>query len=311
MSSIEVAVRGHRDALVGLAYRMLGTVTDAQDAVQEAFLRLERTGVAGIDNADGWLNRTTSRICLDRLTTARARREIYVGPWLPEPLATDGDPTDPGELAGDVAALLNPLAPDVVLTSDGGGKVCAARRPIHDADRVLRFLDGLAHLDAETGPPSSSCDQPWAPDKEQTWTTLHELANQVVAAQPFSQLLSGTLSSVDPDHPAHHRGPQPAARVRPWRCDQLPRRQLDRVRWGLALGNDALTSEYTISFLAPSNGTTLIARSQADSLGKRRAVCHTEVATTDGHRDQRSALAQGTVIAITRATSPSNNRGST
>jgi RNA polymerase sigma-70 factor, ECF subfamily len=227
MTTIEVAVREHHDALVGLAYRMLGTVTDAQDAVQEAYLRLERTGVAGIDNVGGWLNRATSRICLDRLTTAQARREVYVGPWLPEPLVTSSDPTDPVELAesvsmaflvvleslspaervafvlhdvfgydhaevavvllrsepacrqlvsrarnhiearrprfepdpatraevasrfldacrtGDVAALLDTLAPDVVLTSDGGGKVPAARRPIHGADRVLRFLEGL------------------------------------------------------------------------------------------------------------------------------------------------------------------------
>ena len=115
MTTIEVAVREHRDALIGVAYRMLGTVTDAQDAVQEAFLRLERTGVADIDNVGGWLNRTTSRICLDRLTTAQARREVYVGPWLPEPLATDGDPTDSVELAESVSmaflVVLESLSP--------------------------------------------------------------------------------------------------------------------------------------------------------------------------------------------------------
>ncbi len=53
MTSIEVTVREHRDALVGLAYRMLGTVTDARDAVQEAFLRLQRVGVADVENVGG------------------------------------------------------------------------------------------------------------------------------------------------------------------------------------------------------------------------------------------------------------------
>lgn len=103
MTTIEVAVREHQDGLIGVAYRMPGTVADAQDAVQEAFLRLERTGSAGIDNVGGWLNRTTSRSCLDRLTTAQARREVYVGPWLAEPLAADGDRTDPVELAESVS----------------------------------------------------------------------------------------------------------------------------------------------------------------------------------------------------------------
>jgi RNA polymerase sigma factor (sigma-70 family) len=95
-----VVERGHADAhvvdgerrrLVGLAYRMLGTVSEAEDAVQEAYLRwyrlddAERTGIA---NPAGWLTRVTSRICLDMLGSARARRERYVGQWLPEPVPT-------------------------------------------------------------------------------------------------------------------------------------------------------------------------------------------------------------------------------
>jgi len=97
--SIEQAVEEHRGPMFGLAYRLLGSVTAAEDAVQEAFLRLERHGVDGIDNVGGWLNRTTSRLCLDRLRALRSEREVYVGSWLPEPLLTDGDASTPVELA--------------------------------------------------------------------------------------------------------------------------------------------------------------------------------------------------------------------
>jgi RNA polymerase sigma-70 factor, ECF subfamily len=97
--SVEQAVEEHRGPMFGLAYRLLGSVADAEDAVQEAFLRLERHGVDGIDNVGGWLNRTTSRVCLDRLRAAKAERELYVGTWLPEPLDTGGDASTPVELA--------------------------------------------------------------------------------------------------------------------------------------------------------------------------------------------------------------------
>ncbi|MEX5270250.1 RNA polymerase sigma factor SigJ [Kocuria sabuli] len=82
-------VNTERRRLVALAYRMLGTVGEAEDAVQEAFLRwyrLDEAERADIANPAGWLTRVTSRICLDMLGTARARRERYVGQWLPEPV---------------------------------------------------------------------------------------------------------------------------------------------------------------------------------------------------------------------------------
>ena len=145
-----------RPALRGLAYRMLGSLSDAEDAVQEAFMRwmrLEDAKRAAIENPGAWMMRVTSRICLDMLGSARVRRESYVGPWLPEPVPAFADParsrhdavaaafaaaTD----AGDVDALVSLLDPAVTLTSDGGGKVSAARRPVHGADRVARFLLG-------------------------------------------------------------------------------------------------------------------------------------------------------------------------
>jgi RNA polymerase sigma factor (sigma-70 family) len=97
-------VDGERRRLVGLAYRMLGTVSEAEDAVQEAYLRwyrLDDAERAAITNPAGWLTRVVSRICLDALGSARARRERYVGQWLPEPVPTDLFAGDRGPNGGD------------------------------------------------------------------------------------------------------------------------------------------------------------------------------------------------------------------
>lgn len=78
-----------RGMLMSLAYRMLGTVADAEDAVQETYARWYRMSPAeraAIENPAAWLTRVASRVCLDQLGSARARRERYVGEWLPEPL---------------------------------------------------------------------------------------------------------------------------------------------------------------------------------------------------------------------------------
>jgi RNA polymerase sigma-70 factor (ECF subfamily) len=101
----EVAVvDGERHRLVGLAYRMLGTVSEAEDAVQEAYVRwyrLDDAERAAVTNPPGWLVRVTSRICLDVLRSARVRRERYIGPWLPEPVPRDLFGEGPGpHLAG-------------------------------------------------------------------------------------------------------------------------------------------------------------------------------------------------------------------
>ena len=84
-----VDVAAERRRLLALAYRMLGTTADAEDAVQETYVRWYRMSDAeraAIANPAGWLTRVAGRVCLDLLGTARARRERYVGPWLPEPL---------------------------------------------------------------------------------------------------------------------------------------------------------------------------------------------------------------------------------
>jgi RNA polymerase sigma-70 factor (ECF subfamily) len=235
--AVDSAVLGERRYLVSLAFRMLGTVAEAEDAVQETYARWYRMSEAERDAIEvprAWLTRVASRICLDMATSARARRERYVGPWLPEPVpraafpaATGEDPLErvtlddsvstallvvleamtpaervafvlhdvfavpfkeiaeavgrtpaacrqlaasararvrrsPGRevtredhdavvrafaaacAAGDLAALMAALDPDVVLRSDGGGKVTAARNPVLGADRVARFLLGAA-----------------------------------------------------------------------------------------------------------------------------------------------------------------------
>jgi RNA polymerase sigma-70 factor, ECF subfamily len=82
-----------RPRLLALAYSELGDVGEAEDVVQEAWLRLERSDVDAIENLDGWLTRVVARLALDRLRSARVRRETYVGPWLAEPLTSD-DPAD-------------------------------------------------------------------------------------------------------------------------------------------------------------------------------------------------------------------------
>ncbi|MFR9802250.1 RNA polymerase sigma factor SigJ [Pseudonocardia sp. RS010] len=219
-----------RPHLLGVGYRITGSLADAEDAVQEAWLRWS-DHAAGVRNPRAWLTTVVGRICLDRLTSAAARRETYVGPWLPEPLVTT--PDDEGPLAAvvrredvrlaallllerltpaqrvalvlhdalgaahaeiaavlgcseeaarqhaararrivaaggplpsrvpaaaeekvltafadalaraDRTALLGVLHPDVVLTSDGGGAVRTALRPVAGADRLIRLLAGL------------------------------------------------------------------------------------------------------------------------------------------------------------------------
>ncbi|HWJ08207.1 MAG TPA: RNA polymerase sigma factor SigJ [Nocardioides sp.] len=229
-------VMAERSRLLALGYRMLGTLQEAEDAVQETYLRWYRLSEeerAAIGNPQGWLTRVASRVCLDVLKSARARREQYVGPWLPEPVPADllglsGAAVDPadrvtlddtvstallvvldamtpaervafvlhdvfgvpfGEIAdvvgrspaavrqlassarrrvdahrsevapapeheavvrafgaaasgGDLTALAALLDPSVVLRSDGGGIVSAARNPVVGPSRVARFVLG-------------------------------------------------------------------------------------------------------------------------------------------------------------------------
>lgn len=103
MEAATAAFEQLRPRLIGVAYGLLGSVADAEDVVQEAWIRLERSDPTTIDDLAGWLVVTTSRLALDVLRSARSRRETYVGPWLPEPVESGTDPADSVSLADSVA----------------------------------------------------------------------------------------------------------------------------------------------------------------------------------------------------------------
>ncbi|MEX0786034.1 MAG: RNA polymerase sigma-70 factor [Dehalococcoidia bacterium] len=216
----------HRPLLFSIAYRMLSSVMDAEDMVQETFLRWQQVDDTGVRSPKSYLSTVVTRLCIDQLRSARLRREEYIGPWLPEPLVTAGLEEDvaladsismaflvvleslsPTERAafllrevfdyeydevarildkseancrqlvhrarehvserrprfdasreeaeaiarrffeaartGDMDALLDMLAPDATLWSDGGGKVSAAINPVYGARKVARFVAGV------------------------------------------------------------------------------------------------------------------------------------------------------------------------
>src|SRR5918995_3441580 len=85
----------HRRHLRAVAYRMLGSVTEAEDAVQEAWVRLDRRDPGGTDDLRGWLTVVVGRICLDMLRSRTSRRETYAGSWLPEPIVTGAPDESP------------------------------------------------------------------------------------------------------------------------------------------------------------------------------------------------------------------------
>jgi RNA polymerase sigma-70 factor (ECF subfamily) len=108
----------HRDLMFAVAYRVLGTITDAEDAVQDAWLRWSAARRPEVADQRAYLARVVVNTALNRLRAARARREAYVGPWLPEPLLTEAgpDPAERAELAESVSmamlVVLESLTPD-------------------------------------------------------------------------------------------------------------------------------------------------------------------------------------------------------
>jgi RNA polymerase sigma-70 factor (ECF subfamily) len=121
----------HRGLLVSVAYRVLGSVTDAEDAVQEAWLRWSSVDPSEIDDPRAFLVRVTTRLAIDRLRRAKARRESYVGPWLPEPVLTGRDPAEDAAMAESVS-----MAMLVVLET---------LSPLERAVFVLREAFGMPH----------------------------------------------------------------------------------------------------------------------------------------------------------------------
>src|SRR5262245_63068808 len=108
MTDPAVSFEPPRRALHGVAYRLLASVSEAEDAVQDAYLRWHTADRDAVSDARGFLTTTTTRICLDTLKSARARREAYVGPWLPEPVLDTAAlaPDAQTELAEDLSIAL-------------------------------------------------------------------------------------------------------------------------------------------------------------------------------------------------------------
>ncbi|MEU7135702.1 RNA polymerase sigma-70 factor [Streptomyces sp. NPDC046261] len=136
------AFEEHRTTLTGVAYRMLGRFADAEDVVQEAWLRWSTADRGAVRDARGYLVRVTTRLAIDRLRQAQARREAYVGPWLPEPVITDFGATVPDTAERAVLADSVSLAVLVVLES---------LSPLERAVFVLREAFGFPYQEiAET-----------------------------------------------------------------------------------------------------------------------------------------------------------------
>lgn len=122
----------HRPRLEGIAYRMLASRADAEEVVQDAWLRWHEADTEQLDSTEAWLVSVTTRLAIDRLRAAKIQREQYVGIWLPEPLMTDAalSPEDELERADDLSvaflAVLERLAPDA--------RAAYLMREVFDAD---------------------------------------------------------------------------------------------------------------------------------------------------------------------------------
>ncbi|MFF2330845.1 MULTISPECIES: RNA polymerase sigma-70 factor [unclassified Streptomyces] len=132
----------HRPVLTGVAYRMLGRTADAEDVVQETWLRWSSASREDVREPRAFLVRITTRLAIDRLRHVRSRREAYVGPWLPEPVVTDFGPTVPDTAEQAVLADSVSVAVLVVLES---------LSPLERAVFVLREAFGFPYAEiAET-----------------------------------------------------------------------------------------------------------------------------------------------------------------
>ncbi|MET7754127.1 RNA polymerase sigma-70 factor [Streptomyces sp. NPDC005389] len=161
----------HRPMLLGVAYRMLGRAADAEDVVQEAWLRWTAEDRAEVREPRAFLVRITTRLAVDRLRQAQARRESYVGPWLPEPVVTDFGPTAPDTaeraLLADSVSLavlvvlesLSPLERAVfVLREAFGFPYAEIATALDRSDAAVRQLAGRARRHVDEGKPRYDVD---------------------------------------------------------------------------------------------------------------------------------------------------------
>jgi RNA polymerase sigma-70 factor (ECF subfamily) len=157
----------HRDLLFSVAYRVLGSVTDAEDAVQEAWLRWSGVDPTGIANPRAFLVRVITRLAIDRLRREQARRESYVGPWLPEPVLTAPDVAEDVALAESVSMAmlvvletLSPLERAVFVLREAFGMPYAEIAAILDRkEEAVRQLARRARDHVQERRPRFEADQ--------------------------------------------------------------------------------------------------------------------------------------------------------
>jgi RNA polymerase sigma-70 factor (ECF subfamily) len=170
----------HRRRLLGLAYRMLGSMAEAEDAVQEAYLRWHEADRMHVEDPKAFLTTTTTRICLDVLKSARARRETYVGPWLPDPV------TDTAALAPDAQTeLAEDLSVALLLALDQLSPLERAAFLLHDV-----FDYSFSEVAGTLGRKEAACRQ-----------LASRARTRVRDARPKGVMPArGATSSIDPKH---------------------------------------------------------------------------------------------------------------
>jgi RNA polymerase sigma-70 factor (ECF subfamily) len=158
----------HRRSLTGLAYRMLGSRAEAEDVVQDAYLRWHAADHAAIERPRHYLGTVVTRLCLDRMKSAQARREVYVGQWLPEPVVDEAlDADTAGDLAHDLSVALmlvlerlSPLERASFLLHDVFGLDFAeVGRALGRGEAACRQLAARARAHIEEGRPRFSTSQ--------------------------------------------------------------------------------------------------------------------------------------------------------
>jgi RNA polymerase sigma-70 factor, ECF subfamily len=235
---------GERPRLTGLAYRITCSLADAEDVVQEVWIRWARQDAATVDNPAGWLTTVTSRLALDRLRAQRRRREVYVGPWLPDPVPTARDVEETAELAESLTLgfliLLDSLGPyervAFILGDVFGEPYPAIAEILRKSEPACRQLISRARRKlhsarpgAGTPPASASAEllgqlmaSVLAGDEERTLSLLHPdvvlisdagparraARHPIAGAERVRQLLEGTwrrLARSSPDERPHAR----------------------------------------------------------------------------------------------------------
>ncbi|WP_228804685.1 MULTISPECIES: RNA polymerase sigma factor SigJ [Nocardia] len=258
------AAAAERRALLNLAYRMLGTAGEAEDAVQEAYVRwyrLDAARQAAIDQPRAWLLKTLGRICLDMLGSARARRERYVGQWLPEPLPGPGH--EQGADPADRITVDESVTMALLLVLEA---MTPAERVTFVLHEVFRYP--FAEIAEIVGRSPGACRQ-----------LAHSARRRVAARQSTT--------------PAHHRTAL-AERLRTaWTNGDLPAllRVLDPDATVVTDGGGLVTAA-----LEPVHGAEPVARFLLDVFGRAPGLV-VEPATVNGEPGLR-AHTDGTTLAV-------------